>query len=594
MVPISAKRLSKRAIVIVALIGVSLWGGESALSRWVATSAYGVTDQSAEQLAESNGRLLQSELQKFRLLPLVLAEYPDVSDVLLGQSASAGSRINPKLELLAQRTDAAVIYLIDANGVTVAASNFRQPSSFVGQNYGFRPYYAGAMKSGSAELFAVGTVSGIPGLYIAQRIGDANAPLGVVVVKIEFDDLQANWSGQPGITMVTDHDGIVIISSKPEWRFRSLGALDEATKQAIREARQYSDMSLEKLDFIETDHKVLLPGGDQDGYRHATRTGAIAGSRIHTYFPIGPALAAANTRARLLAGGVSVVLLAAMVFLWRLFERRELERSLRLALEREVERRTLELRETNGKLVQESRERRLADQRYRKAREELAQASRLGSIGQITAGVAHEINQPVAAIRAFAENGRTFLAQRDEEKAAGNFSRIVELTQRIGRITSELRDFARKRTPKIAKVNLSEAIDSALLLTSMNASSVQFEREDEALDRMVWADRIRLEQVFINLIQNALQALDGRPSPLIQITGTVAGDRILVDVCDNGPGLAPELAEQLFVPFVTGRKDGLGLGLAISRSIMREFGGELSLSPWKEQGANFRIELRLA
>jgi two-component system C4-dicarboxylate transport sensor histidine kinase DctB len=279
--------------------------------------------------------------------------------------------------------------------------------------------------------------------------------------------------------------------------------------------------------------------------------------------------------------------------MWRARERRMLQLAAQRALESQVATRTAELRDSNAQLVAESAERARADRRYRDAREELAQANRLGSLGQITAGVAHEINQPVAAIRSFAENAQRFLARGDGEKAGGNLNRIVELTQRIGTITAELRNFARRRTPEIGAVPVDAVIDSTLLLIGdrLRAQGVSLERGGETGLR-VTADRVRLEQILINLVQNALDALIDRPGGIIAITAARDADRIAIDVADNGPGIPAELADQLFMPFVTGRDEGLGLGLAIARNIARDFGGELSLTPSPIGGAAFRIVLR--
>ena len=585
-----SRRLALLAAIGLALVAMVAFGA----SRWARGQAVAATDAAASELARANAGLLTSELQKFRLLPLVLTEYPDVPALLDAPSDAVAARVNARLELLAERTDAAAIYVIDAQGKTVAASNHRLPTSFVGQNYGFRPYFRDAIRSGRAELFALGTVSGVPGLYLAQRVGTAARPRGVIVVKIEFERVQSAWAEQQGTTIVTDRHGVVIVTGRPDWRFRTLAPLSAASRRAIRTTRQYGNLPLAPLP-LAIDGASAREGEGADDSRIATVAAPLAGSRLHVLMPLRPARASADANARLVTLAAFALIVGVLLLLWRARERQHLQDAARAALETQVAERTAELRETNKQLEAESAERARADRRYREAREELAQASRLGSLGQITAGVAHEINQPVAAIRSFADNALQFLARQETGRVADNLGRISDLTQRIGTITGELRAFARKRTPEIGAVRVGDAVDSALLLIGdrVRAAGVALERRG-AQDLKVVADRVRLEQILINLIDNALDALADQPAPRIRIAVEVAGRGARIDVADNGPGVSKELDGQLFTPFVTGREEGLGLGLAIARNIAREFGGDLALTETALGGACFRLELRTA
>jgi two-component system C4-dicarboxylate transport sensor histidine kinase DctB len=560
----------------------------AAAFRWASAHARSETADVAAQAARNHQGLLLSELQKFRLLPLVLSEYPDVRAVLEGAGGATAERLNLKLELLAERTDAAVIYVVGADGSTLAASNWRLPTSFVGHRYGFRPYFRGAMESGAAELFALGTVSGRPGLFIARRIAAGGRALGVVVVKVEFDGLEAEWARQAGPTFVTDADGVIIITSRPDWRFRSLRPIPAERQAALRRALQYGDSPIRPLGLAVEDGEVEVPGGS----RHvaAATAAALGGSLLHVLQPLDPALASARAGARnaVLAAFALVVLMLALLI--RAGERHALREEARRALEEEVALRTGELRETNRLLTEESQERAEADRRYRSAREELAQANRLSSLGQIIAGVAHEINQPVAAIRTFSDNALRFLERDQAGKAAENLTVIGELTARIGSITAELRSFARRRTPALGPVRVRDVIDGALLLV---APPIPLERSGDE-SALVIADRVRLEQILVNLLQNAAEALKDREHGRIRIEVAHAANGITLLVADNGPGVAPAIAAELFTPFVSGREDGLGLGLAIARDIAREFGGELELVASPLGGAGFLLRLRKA
>jgi two-component system C4-dicarboxylate transport sensor histidine kinase DctB len=259
-----------------------------------------------------------------------------------------------------------------------------------------------------------------------------------------------------------------------------------------------------------------------------------------------------------------------------------------------VAERTVELRESNTRLGCESEERLAADRRYRAAREELAQASRLGSLGQITAGVAHEISQPIAAIRAYAENGLAFLDRALADRARDNFDRIVGLTERVGVITGELRAFARRRPGEDTTTTVGRVLDGVLLLTPERTRALLRLRVDDALrDVAVVGDRIRLEQVLVNLLANAADAAADIASPVIAVDVDDLVDQVTIRVRDNGPGVAATLRESLFEPFVTGRVDGLGLGLPIAREIARDYDGDLVMVDVPE-GAEFVLMLRRA
>ncbi|MGN7931659.1 sensor histidine kinase [Sphingopyxis sp. 22461] len=571
------------AILLVAAFG---------LAQWAAGRAGAQADVEARQNARAHASLLESELQKFRLLPRVLTEFPDVRAALADKSDAASRRLDRELEQLAARTDATVIYVIDAGGTTIAASNWRAPTSFVGENYRFRPYFQGAMRSGEAELFALGTVSGRPGLYLARRVDVGGRQLGVIVLKVEFDKLESRWADSAAATLVTDAAGIVVMSSEPAWRFRSFAPISAETQQRLRATRSYGDARLDPLPVSRTGDGIRVGG---DLFREANERVSFPGGTLRLLQPAEPARASANATARVAFLVLLILVGAAIITLLRVVERQTLRQAAHEALEREVAARTRDLRTANDELRLASDRQTETDRRYRAAREELAQASRLGSIGQITAGVAHEINQPIAAIRTFAENSLRYLERAQPDKARGNLDTIVELTARVGAITNELRNFARRKPTPLGPVPVRSAIDGTLLLIGdrLRAQGIALDVAIENPAAAVHADRVRLEQVLVNLLQNAVEAVQGVKDARIALR-THGSDPVHIDVCDNGPGVPAELLPQLFTPFVTGRPDGLGLGLAIASDIMAEFGGTLTLIPSPLGGAGFRLTLRPA
>jgi len=581
------------AALLLALAGVALL---LAGTRWARGHADAVADVTANQTARSHAGLLASELQKFRLLPLVLVEYPDVATALDTHAPGAIDRLNHTLELLAARTDAAAIYVIDAQGLTIATSNWPLPTSFVGQNYSFRPYFRGAMREGASELFALGTVSGRPGLYLARRLDVGGRALGTVVVKVEFDGLEANWARTTGPSFVTDQHGVILITSVRDWRFRTTHKLDPATVARARATLQFGSAPPRAAPItLAGQSATAILGDGTASYRVATLPVPLAGAQLVHLEPLAAPLAAATTSVRLWGLALLIVLGAAAGLIVRGREKGQLQREAKAKLEQEVARRTAELSESNRQLVIESRERGEAEKRYRAAREELAQANRLGSLGQITAGVAHEINQPVAAIRTFAENATIFLDRDQATPVRGNLAQIIDLTARIGAITAELRNFARRKMPLRGAIELVSVIDGALLLLGERARDVvTVDLPADLKTLRITGDRVRLEQIIVNLLQNALDAIEGVSAPQIHIAATAAGDDVTVAVSDNGAGIDPAIADEVFAPFVSAKPAGLGLGLAIARDIARDFGGELEIGASDLPGATFLLRLKRA
>lgn len=484
--------------------------------------------------------------------------------------------------------------MIDRKGRTIAASNAGEQDSFVGRDYGFRPYFREAIRNGTSEYFAIGNTSHRPGLFLARRIGTAATPEGVVVVKVEFQRLIQAWTSDAGQSLLVDDHGIVVVSTAPRASFTAIRPISPEAQVEIARSRQFDDTILRSSPFRIDGTEAT----DRDGTRYIVgiTPAPLPHWQLIHLLPSKPALREADSWVQSATALFGVGLLGlTLLFIWR---RTRAERAVlaRAALEDEVARRTAELRATNDQLTVEIAERIRADQRFRAAREELAQANRLGSLGSITAGVAHEINQPVAAIRTLADNARTFLSRTQPDKAAGNLATIVELTERIGSIVQEMRRFARRGAHGLGPVSLDEVLDGTMLLIGdrFRTAGVALERPTGQPLPVVVAGRVRLEQVLVNLLQNALDAVADRPDPRVRLIVSQSRDGVDLTVEDNGPGLDPAIASEIFTPFVTGKPDGLGLGLGIARDIMTEFGGMLEIIPSGLGGAGFRIRMRRA
>lgn len=585
---------------LILAVGAAVVAGELARRQ-----AEGDLARQAQAGAVLHAAVLRSELEKHRSLPLVLAQDPEAIALLTTPGPVRTDLVDRKLERLAGQTRAAAIYLLDARGVARAASNWRLPTSFVGEDYSFRPYFTRAMQTGDAEFFALGTVSGRPGLYLARRIADANGRVvGVAVVKVEFEALEADWRGSGEPAYVADPSGVILITSVPDWRFRTVAPMSDAQRRQVLTGQTLGHDALSPLPFRTPDTRPALVTAAVDGppesWMAASAETATPGWTLHLLSPAGTAILVAVSNARAVALLAVTLMMGAVGILLR---RRQLaeaqmraEEAARADLERRIDERTVELRAANDELNRQIDERRAAEAGREMLREELVQANKLATLGQIAAGVAHEINQPVAAIRTSADTALAYLKRDDGAGAGRTLTRIAELTGRIGSITDELRAFSRKTTSRPSAVSPDEAIDGALVLLTgrLRASRIAVTRV-KAPSLKVLADRVRLEQVILNLVQNAVEALDeaGAAEPRLSLSVAPFGDGVEIVIADNGPGLSDEIASALFTPFVTTKATGLGLGLVICRDIVASFGGELNTRA-SEDGAVFVVSLRAA
>ncbi|WEK06447.1 MAG: ATP-binding protein [Candidatus Devosia phytovorans] len=544
---------------------------------------------------------LTSALDKQRAVRFVISRDADVIATLAAPDATALDGLNAKLETLNQGAGASVIYIINTDGIAVASSNFREPRSFVGNDYNFRAYYNDAMAGGTGQLFALGSVSRRPGLYIAERIEGPDGPLGVAVVKLEFDELEAMWGSEASDTYVMDSRGVVILSSVRQWRFYMRQAPSASEIASLRDSLQFGEAPLIPLPV-----STISPMGSADlvtarypGTRkdiEAIRTYAdVPGTdwTLFTFSTVEENRASAISSARAV-GLLSLLVVAtgAALLLAYLLRNRRAQRG----MQAESARLELAVAARTRDLLQALEDRQQAEAKAGRLRDDLAQSNRLAVLGQIAAGVAHEINQPLGAIRAYSENGRVFAGQRDLGSVDDNLASITALTERIAAITEQFRTFARKGGSSVEPVDAVEAVEAALAMLrhrlARNGIDVTFAPSGRPMP--VLADRIGLEQIIVNLVQNAIEALSETEIPRIEIDLMRAGGHVALTILDSGPGIPPDILEKMFVPFNTNKPKGLGLGLVISQELALKFSGTLSANTTTDSGASFTLTLPVA
>ncbi len=558
---------------------------------------------------------LQGVLKTYETLPELLAINHSLVNALLNPGEDKRiDTLNRYLATINSISDTADTYLMDAEGLTIAASNWQTEHPFVGRNFSFRPYFQEAMKGQLGRYFALGTTSSRRGYYFAYPVRKDGRILGVVVIKINIDQVEKAWGHKKDIFLVTDPDGVVFITTNAQWRFHTLRLLAPEVRKRIIESRRYPNTELARLSKVE---RTLGPGrqlaqlyknaGDSGNHDYLllTRSMPEAGWNIHVLADIG------EVRRNVLWDCIMVgsILVMSYMLLLLLVQRRfrmtELERirqesrrALEEAnekLENRVQERTGELTETNKLLRREIQDRQRTEAALKKTRNELIHAAKMAVLGQMSAGINHELNQPLAAIRSYTDNGRQFLEKGRLEEAKWNLEQIGELTERMAKIGVQLKLFSRKAGSQIDIVPLHGVIDGALeiLRHSIRKVAVQVQVRLTPEDMEVKANNVLLQQVLVNLIGNAVQAVEEHGEGKVCIEAEIDGARARIRVRDNGPGIREADIPHIFDPFFTTKKSGqgLGLGLTISDRILREMNGKIRLAANSERGACFEIAL---
>ena len=574
----------RRVALLAVLLAPLLWP-----LHHLAESHYSakLTEQNRQTLDLYVANLL-GILRGYETLPGILGNLPVLRSALLSPQDEGAQEASHLLKRLQEQTGADTIYLMDRQGLTLAASNWDQQDSFVGRNFAFRPYFREAMDGHLGRFFGLGNTSGKRGYYFASALYDGSQALGVLVVKINLDHTETLWGKTPERLVVTDGQGVVILTSHPDWRFRTTRAQTEQEQAAIAFNLPYATRELQALTL---DPRVWLT---------QQRTLEEIDWTVSIYSPA--SLIDGPVRSVLGVGGLVLLAVLSLFGLWlqrqrHYLERIELSSKAQRDLELRVQERTRALETLNSRLKQEVLEREHAQQELVRAQDELVQAGKLSALGTMSASISHELNQPLAAIRSYADNARVLLEHQRATEVHDNLQQISALTARMASIIAHLRAFARRDRHAPESVVLQPALEDAIALHSQRRRGLDVELIRDLPDAPLWvqAGETRLRQVLSNLIGNALDALAERPQPRklwLQTTQTDEG--IELRIRDNAAGFSEEALRRAREPFFTTktRTQGLGLGLAICDSLMRALGGELLFANHAQGGAVLTVRLR--
>ena len=536
---------------------------------------------------------LAGELAKFEAVAEILAGDSRYRGFLRGDDAVTVEEINARLAQVRDESDALDVYLLDRAGTTLAASNWNQEISFVGRNFRYRPYFQDAISRGFGKFFAVGTTSGVRGYYFAYPIVHGSRAIGVMAVKMQIDHLEPIWDRNGSDVLVADDNGIVFMATDARWRLHSLWPISAEAREQIRQTRQYPEdayevVPIETLETLAPDERIvrLADANDPAGEPWLMQELNMpqAGWTLILLSDL------SRVDRTVLRNSVLVAACAAALFgmLWVAFERQrrtrdrlESERRHRAELEKLVEARTRGLT--------------TAYEELRGVQEQLVLNSRFAVMGRLSAGLSHEISQPLTAIGAHLDNARELIARDRIEEARERLADIHRLSARITKIVRQLKILAHGSRIELSPVSVRRAAETAmgLLREKLAGAGVDFDIEEDGLIH-VMAEPVLFEQVFVNLFSNSVQALAETPGPGITVSVSRSPGWVEIAVSDNGPGLEPARLEEIFEPFVTTRsgQGGLGLGLTIVQDTIVRFGGRIRAEN-KLRGGGLVITLSL-
>lgn len=578
--------MTARRVLPWVLVAATLAAGLAYAVAWQRGLA--ALDADLDQSLILTRRAIESEIGRFRALPDLAAEDMRIAEALARRtSPDATGAASRYLEVAAAKTGASHLYLMDATGLVIAASNWNTGQSFVGQNYGFRPYFTDALATGRGDFYAIGVTTRTPGYFLASRIGSADAP-AVIATKIDVTPLEDTWKSAGVSIAVADRDGVIFLSGVDAWRYRPLLPLAADALARLAEVRTYDGIDLAAAPPLlrtgGTEGPLALTGPEGAALRGRSVAMDGDGWRIISALPLAPVRLAAA----LWSGGAALAAVA-LTALGLMFHQRRQITQLRLRqgtlLEARVAERTREL-------AREIEARRKTEADLRAAQETLVHTEKMAALGRMSAAIVHEMSQPLAAMEATLAAAEL---SADPDRTATRIGTARNLIRRMQRTTKHLKSFSRKDQNTRQLTDLNRVAENALDLVAprARAAGVTPAIRPALPAPLVMAGPVRLEQVCLNLLLNALDAVEGRAGAAVTLTTGTADGTAFLAVADTGCGIPPEDMPRVTEPFFSTKigGEGLGLGLSISQAIVAEFGGRIEIASEPGRGTTVTIVL---
>tara|TARA_Y100000588_G_scaffold72583_1_gene74943 strand:+ start:2742 stop:4610 length:1869 start_codon:yes stop_codon:yes gene_type:complete len=580
-----------------------------------------VVTQQLNEAANKANLQIDSELDKFKQIPDLLSHDPRLLsyfDKSLKTDKISTAELNTLLFEWSGQSQADTIYIHDSSGTVVASSNYRKPRTFVGENFAFRPYFASAIKGHKTQYVALGARSDVRGYFLSSPLYIDDDIVGVITVKVSLENLENILTSDDFEIVVLDSNQVVFLSSQAPWLYHSLLPLTDQQQQDIAAQRQYGQNKISIIDAFNstnqtTDASKVLTANQL--FKLGTFNLYPAATSDNQY----QVVAIKDTRSELLKVlqlDVIFIVIYSLVMLiawsWRqTYLAKVALTELNQNLEQTVDKRTQYLKQSNQQLQQTLFQYQESQLKLKQTEQELTQTAKLAVLGELSASINHEINQPLAALRTYSENSVKLLEMGRSDLVKSNLDKMIALNTSITEIIARLKVFARKVTKQEHHVaSLHHAINNATSILSalMIKQGITLKLSTVPDDINIAIHPTELEQVLVNLMHNATQALSQQAAlqndletqegnqptfPQIGVEWQLNNDACQLIIWDNGIGIASDKLEQLFDPFFTTKPEGLGLGLSISKRIIEAYHGTISATQREPSGMVFSLNIPL-
>lgn len=589
---VNRKRFKKLALVfyLTGLVGFIVVG-------------YLYGEQKLNQRLEVERHLIEetlgTTLEYYLFVPSLLSDSEEILNVYRNPSSKTPEEINKLLLKTNTELGSDVIYLLDTNGVTIASSNYLQSDSFVGGDYSFRPYFKDAIAGNTGQYLALGAQSGKRGYFFSAPVQHNGEILGVVTVKVLLNQIEEIWQDSGIEFLVYDADGIVFFSSRSDWLYKSIVSHSVDELNRLVATRRYGS---EKVQVVANSPSITFNEFDEIRLS-STQTHNTVWRLSYKYLDnwglnIATLVPASKRYYTVFLSVLGYTLLSLLLYIFWLYQEKKLQlrhhlEDMNRQLELKVNELTGDLQLRNQQLQQSALEQKYAHQALQQAQEELIQTAKMAMLGEFSASLHHELTQPLQAIKSYANNSVRMLELSKTESLKNTLAEINSVVDSMVKIVQQFRIFARRSQPEKRPCQLQEIISGVMSIVSPELESKSIRCVNRCNDRTVFCEPVLVEQVIVNLISNAVHALENTDQPKVVIDSEEHEGYIALIVCDNGPGVDEDTLPNLFEPFFTTRKTGLGLGLAIAKRIVESQGGSISATKGVRGGMKFSVSLPL-